>query len=636
MEIKTIPIFELKDNHFIIPRFQRGYRWGRQEIEELLKDILDFADKNFKDNTFYCLQPLVVSKVNENTFRVIDGQQRLTTIYLLIQYLKRHDDSGVDINLNFSIEYMSRNQNSYSSKTFLENEGFKEENDSNTDFYHMSKAYEIIENWCLKNLKGYLLKFLTVIFETKIDKDPSIRFIWYEIGDFSFDSIITKNSISEKEEIDLFTRLNRGKIPLIDAELIKALLLQSDRCLENKNKLAGIQLQKIAQEWDDIIKNLSHDSFWFFLSKNEDINKFNRIQYFFEILADKWNLEHNFKIKNTDRFWIYLIFEKYFNYLNKDLDYSNYESVKIIWSSIKEVFQVIQEWYNNHIIFHYIGYLIRFSNVTIPQLIESYLKQDRDRFIKYLKDEISNTIKNLGFIEKSDKTKVNKELTDLSYQESSDYKLMVKIFTLFNIDAMIEDTVIKPRFPFTQFSKDFKVSLEHIHPQTPSEDDNLNYKQAAEWIEDSFNKIKDALSKNEFNNLESQINDHFEKHKDVLVNKPDSSIQSDTLELMQKIDKFINREAEYTDENQKHNIRNLALLDAGINSGISNFTLDIKREKLREYLKEGKFIPLCTQRVFTKYYTRQIDGMKFWKENDRLNYFNAIKETYDKYNNITL
>ena len=155
---------------------------------------------------------------------------------------------------------------------------------------------------------------------------------------------------------------------------------------------------------------------------------------------------------------------------------------------------------------------------------------------------------------------------------------MVKIFTLFNIDAMIEDTVIKPRFPFTQFRKDFKVSLEHIHPQTPSEDDNLNYKQAAEWIEDSFNKIKDALSKNEFNNLESQINDHFEKHKDVLVNKPDSSIQSDTLELMQKIDKFINREAEYTDENQKHNIRNLALLDAGINSGISNFTLDIKRE----------------------------------------------------------
>ena len=81
---------------FFIPSYQRGYRWNDQQVEDLLNDINDFKPdsvNNSDEGTWYCLQPLVVKKVKrsdshcdeaneeDNWYEVIDGQQRLTTIY---------------------------------------------------------------------------------------------------------------------------------------------------------------------------------------------------------------------------------------------------------------------------------------------------------------------------------------------------------------------------------------------------------------------------------------------------------------------------------------------------------------------------------------------------------------------------
>ena len=76
---------ELKNIKFIIPKYQRGYRWQERQVEDLLDDILKFELE--KDN-FYCLQPLVVKKDKCNEkFIVLDGQQRLTTIFLILKFL---------------------------------------------------------------------------------------------------------------------------------------------------------------------------------------------------------------------------------------------------------------------------------------------------------------------------------------------------------------------------------------------------------------------------------------------------------------------------------------------------------------------------------------------------------------------
>ena len=91
LELKTIS--ELQEYNFYIPSYQRGYRWSSKEVIELLNDISNFTPRLVNDatdeKTWYCLQPIVIKEIDNNKFEVIDGQQRLTTIYLILYYLNQ-------------------------------------------------------------------------------------------------------------------------------------------------------------------------------------------------------------------------------------------------------------------------------------------------------------------------------------------------------------------------------------------------------------------------------------------------------------------------------------------------------------------------------------------------------------------
>ena len=79
-----VSIQEILDDIFYIPSYQRGYRWSIQQVKELLEDIEEFCEKG--SNGIYCIQPLVVNHNNEK-WNVVDGQQRLTTISILLSCL---------------------------------------------------------------------------------------------------------------------------------------------------------------------------------------------------------------------------------------------------------------------------------------------------------------------------------------------------------------------------------------------------------------------------------------------------------------------------------------------------------------------------------------------------------------------
>ena len=104
-------IAELLDgnHHFYIPSYQRGYRWDKKQVEDLLKDIWDFArDDEKKKTDFYCLQPVVVKK-QENKWIVIDGQQRLTTLLLLLNFIKTGSRTPFVVNSTmYNIDYHTR------------------------------------------------------------------------------------------------------------------------------------------------------------------------------------------------------------------------------------------------------------------------------------------------------------------------------------------------------------------------------------------------------------------------------------------------------------------------------------------------------------------------------------------------
>ncbi len=146
-KIKTV--FELLGYNFIIKNYQRGYRWGKKEVTDLLDDLNDFIKKHSKDDVTYCLQPLIVKKLEENQYEVIDGQQRLTTLHILLDLVYRSAKER-----NFNIEYESRDGSEAFLNTLCIDRNISEndkkvieENKNNIDFYFMTEAKKIIEKW---------------------------------------------------------------------------------------------------------------------------------------------------------------------------------------------------------------------------------------------------------------------------------------------------------------------------------------------------------------------------------------------------------------------------------------------------------------------------------------------------------
>ena len=80
LETRSIGDVVEQNATYHIPSYQRGYRWGENEVERLLEDVWEAHEKKKDD---YYLQPIVVRNKGNNEYELIDGQQRLTTIYLI-------------------------------------------------------------------------------------------------------------------------------------------------------------------------------------------------------------------------------------------------------------------------------------------------------------------------------------------------------------------------------------------------------------------------------------------------------------------------------------------------------------------------------------------------------------------------
>ena len=85
--LKTV--YDLLDKNFYIPAYQRGYRWSKEQVNDLLNDIWEFSQSSDENgSSFYCLQPVVVVQDGKQ-WQVVDGQQRLTTLYIILHYLEK-------------------------------------------------------------------------------------------------------------------------------------------------------------------------------------------------------------------------------------------------------------------------------------------------------------------------------------------------------------------------------------------------------------------------------------------------------------------------------------------------------------------------------------------------------------------
>ena len=322
LELKTIN--QLLGEHFFIPHYQRGYRWTSQQVNDLLNDIWAFATKSkekTKDGEFYCLQPIVVKKKtweedgnNINGYEVIDGQQRLTSLHIIINYLAKdflkvdslEEDYGKEL---YSLRYETRPR----SEKFLNN---ITDDKSNSDYYHLSTAKNTVKEWFTNgtNTKDRTdkNKFLDTLLGKNKD-ERSVQVIWYSI-----EAKLESKETDLKNSIELFTRLNIGKIPLTNAELIKALFLSS-ASFENENNEHAIRMKmEISQIWDDIEQKLSDDHFWAFVTNYKKDDYATKIELLFDLIAEK-------KKEEIDPLFTFLFF------LNRSKDH---DSLWDLWSSI--------------------------------------------------------------------------------------------------------------------------------------------------------------------------------------------------------------------------------------------------------------------------------------------------------------
>jgi uncharacterized protein with ParB-like and HNH nuclease domain len=591
-KLELIPVEKLLEKDFFIPSYQRGYRWKERQVIDLLDDILEFQNKGKQrdDGEFYCLQPLVVTEKEVKgkiKWEVIDGQQRLTTLYLILTYLNTLLKEEHGIEKLYTIEYETRPE----SWSFLEKiQSNSEINKENPDYYHISLAYETIVNWFSEKIKNkdskkrfskrqYLENLiLTDIKEDGLDIANNIRFIWYEVQ--------TKN---EQEAKSIFTRINMGKIPLTNAELIKALFFINGN---STNKEREKHQQKLAYEWDNIENSLQNKDFWFFLNKSNN-SKPTKIEFIFDLIANKYRENVSIKINKTiDKYYTFYIFN---SLINNDV-----KTKDELWKEIKTYFRTFEEWFNNNEYYHLIGYLIHTGND-----IESIKELSSDISKSAFKDELFGLIKE--DIQFNFKKKKIEKLIELSYQDNS--QIIRDLLLLFNVVSTMDSKYSK--FPFERYVYE-KWSLEHIHAQ--NSEDLKTDKQRKLLLEEQ---------KVYFKNL---------KEED-LTNRITEILESDSIEL----DFFIELQEEifkkYTkDDNVNiHSIDNMALLATSDNSALSNNIFPIKRDKIIELDEKGSFIPICTKNVFLKYYSKDVTQNSEWTKKDRNEYLTEIKEKLINY-----
>lgn len=556
IEQKSIRDIIDKKINFNVPAYQRGYRWDKLNVTDLLDDLLEFIQDD-NSGKFYCLQPLVVKKIGENRYNVIDGQQRLTTIFIILKYLENllKEENGIDE--IYTLSYETRKD----SKDFLQNIAGKtqDESNQNMDYFCMYQAYEAVENWFgdkISQKKTTKRKMLEIFTNSKDDKHH-IEFIWYEVEN------------SENDEVKIFARLNSGKIPLTNAELIKALFLNVRNFLKecSENEIITKQIE-ISKEWDEIEYTLQDDELFKFLTKNDYPT---RIELLFEILSG---------VKNTelDRYAIY----RHFSDMAKEDDLSH------IWSDIKKIFLTFKFWFKDIEYYHLVGFLVASNILSIEKIYNAAKDRTKNDFNIFLRENIKEKIK-------------IKNIDGLDYEKNR--KDIENILLFFNIATILNNKSSNIRFSFSEFATK-RWSLEHIHAQN---DKGLKDKKAQDtWLENMKKYIEEDAIKQKIDSFIKGIeNNHFSELQMQILNR-------------------------FGDVNM-HGIENLALLAAENNSSLSNGPFIEKREKIIEMDEDGEFIPICTKNVFLKYYTKNLSNVYFWSKQDQEDYKGSIIETLENF-----
>ncbi len=636
VDIVTVGSLLNGKNHFYVPSYQRGYRWKRKQVEDLLSDLYSFRkqyDSGFREDIgdFYCLQPVIVREIKDELLRdevlgakakeddvklweLVDGQQRMTSVYIILSCLlkrNRLDEEAFMEDYNsqlYTMFYESRPETKDVLKSLMSANPISE---NSIDATHILNVVHYIDDWL--NGKGKEISWRYVGGDGEVPKHIRENLIYQIINKTDKGSTkVIWYQLSNDEDVDPvqeFTRINNGKIPLTDTELVKALFLQK------KNFASGskvLEQTKVSLQWEEMENSLQRNDFWCFIS-NKSVDEEDRMG---ELLKQVYLRTHdgaNADIESGD------IFRYFYNEL-EGLDSQHLQTrVSQLWTLIVDTYRTLEDWYETPEIYNYVGYLIQ-SGMSLSAIYQQNENQrgehdveERtiDDFIHLLEENI-RAILPKNCVEEDDEG---------NYRITTEYPHrpeLRKILLLLNVDLLSQqlrkiktedsdDEIISDanvfKFPYDLY-KSQNWDIEHIDSATTND---LTDKDAQEaWV---TNAIKDSGM---------QITDSIK-------GKMERGEWKDLIGLIQ--------EHEEEDMENKNFIGNLTLLDSGTNREYKNDLFCQKRTKIIERVKNGRYILTCTQYVFMKFFddANVTESRTKWTREDQKKYHQFILDQLERF-----
>ena len=572
---------------FVIPSYQRGYKWSQTNIEQLLNDINNYHDND--DETFYCLQNITIVEAGHH-YNVVDGQQRLTTLVLLLSFLGKYDliKDKIDyqVRRNTSIKFIknyicskeSKIDNHSDWKRFIDG---KEDELDYQDIYYMFNAYITISKW----------------FEG-IDKDVFLNKLLNKV-------CLIVNMLNENtEEQELFKNLNGGKIDLDGADLIRAIVVTREArkevdsvddklrrivIMNEKRVRIGNKLDEIARWWSVLSRQHYFDNFIAGLkidhhSSNQFQNETHPINYLYKLL---------FLISSEPSQ------EMSLSFFEKEM------AQERLYDKIVELQRIIEDWYDDRFIYHLALFVNIYNEKDFKYLYELWKKNTRQSFIKELKDIIYKKIMNPnenGESKEKDLYKtienddINKKaaFSENYYEDNKVVALSVLLDIIDSLNDSLNLPNLKPEY-FRQREED----KEHIFPQTP------------------IGNVKDKKKATE--NLKKYI--EMIKKEGVEITITDEEIDWDDDEWKRHTAETINNEL------MKiipiNSLGNVCLLNKSVNRSYGNDFYTDKRTDIISKARMGYYIRPHVIDAFDKSFrTKDEDEtskeIKFWSKKDIL------------------
>ena len=647
MQRKAIP--ELHNKKYYIPEYQRGYRWEDKQVLNLLDDLDTFFSGDTKGQ-FYCLQPIVVKEVtidNEKWLEVIDGQQRLTTILILMKVFDQLNAPkfGLPKTHSYTIRYATRPsiQNIFDTISITSepstNKAVIDESKNQwpgmIDSLYIYNAAKTILNWFMDE-QPRIFRYGQYFYNTVNSGDKSVQVVWYETNE-------------DKDPHDIFNRMNSLKVGLSCSELIRSIFLSSctkfnlgtfdglsdSLKLEVEKERFQQKQSSINEKWDEIEQQMRDESFQSFLT-SRNIKSRNAIDLLFDLVSGKYasNKPFNSNLNKEDELYTYLYIK---NMVDVDGD------AWTTWLSILNVYEKLLFWYHDRDLYHRIGFLNTIAATGHEDDAVYTLLAERKGKIA-LRNKVVSMIKEAMILPENKEThQPIEKLSQLSYDNNIHYNYIKRLLILYNVETSRIQTSSEffdfDKFRYTADKKHKIWTLEHIHAQNSDCLPETNKDSWYEWI--VFNR--DSLKKLVLGdpNLEKQrisLVDQLERDSAVNNEKQEpycKSIKYTFENIKELFDDVANFYAQLDAKADKakpmHQLSNMALLDLGQNAMVGKSPFEVKRQIISNQIADNKYYPICTQKVFLKLYDKESMQIHSWSQRDRELYLEDMKQKLTEY-----